>query len=190
MEMLNNLEPLLKTFWYVAIPVSLIFVIQSIMSLVGAHAGESMDTDFAPHTDGDTEHDGFHFFSFRNLINFLLGFSWSGISFYQLISNQFALIGIALLVGAIFVWVFFFIITQLQRLAEDNSFQLIDTLYKEVEVYLKIPSKRKGMGKILVSVKGSIHELEAMTEEEEIPSGAKAKVVAIENNKLIIVKPL
>jgi preprotein translocase subunit YajC len=190
MEMLNNLEPLLKTFWFVSIPTSLIFIVQSIMSIVGAHATEGFDANFDTHTDGHGDADGFHLFSFRNLINFLLGFGWTGISFYGLINNQYALIAVALIVGVIFVWLFFFIISQLQRLAEDNSFQIKDTLYKEAEVYLKIPAKRQGMGKVLISVKGAIHELEAMTDGEEIPSGAKATVTAIEDNQLLIVKPL
>ncbi len=190
MEILNNLEPLLKTFWYVAIPASLIFVIQSILALVGAHASEGLDADFDTHTDGDSDGDGFHLFSFRNFINFLLGFSWTGISFYGIINSQFMLIALALLVGAIFVWLFFIIISQLQRLAEDNSFQLIDTINKEAEVYLKIPAKKQGMGKILVSVKGAIHELEAATTGVEIPSGTAVIVTEIDSNQLIIVKPL
>ncbi len=190
MEMLNNLEPLLKTFWYVAIPTSLIFIVQSIMSLIGAHASEGFDTDFDTHTDGGGHGDGFHLFSFRNFVNFLLGFGWTGISFYGFIHNQYVLIGVAILIGVIFVWLFFFIISQLQRLAEDNSFQIMDTLYKEADIYLKIPAKRQGMGKVLISVNGAVHELEAMTDGEEIPSGTKAMVTAIEDNQLLIVKPL
>ena len=41
------------------------------------------------------------------LINFLLGFSWTGISFYQSIENKTILIGISVLVGILFVGVSF-----------------------------------------------------------------------------------
>jgi NfeD-like C-terminal, partner-binding len=186
MELLNQLEPLLRTFWYVAIPTSLIFLLQTILTFAGGHHGDG--GGFDAHTDG---HDGdaFHLFSFRNLINFLLGFSWTGISLYALVSSGIALIIIALGVGVGFVWLFFFIIKQLQRLAEDNSFQLTDTLGKEVEVYLKIPANRLGKGKVLVSARGAIHELEAMTDGPEIASNAKAKVVEIDGD-VLIVEPL
>ncbi len=178
--MLNDLEPLLRTFWYVAIPTSLIFLLQTIMTFAGGHHGDGFGGgDFDTHADGH-DGDGFQIFSFRNLINFLLGFSWTGISLYATVGNSIALIALAVLVGVGFVWMFFFMIKQLQRLSEDNSFQLESTIGKEVEVYLKIPAKRQGRGKVLVSVKGTTHELEALTDGEEIPSGGKAKVIGID----------
>ena len=48
MEMLENLSPLLKTFWFVAIPASLIFIIQTIMTFIGvAHADLVIPTSMA-----------------------------------------------------------------------------------------------------------------------------------------------
>jgi hypothetical protein len=67
---------------------------------------------------------------------------------------------------------FFVIIRQVQKLAEDNSFKIANTLNKSAEVYLTIPENKKGKGKILVSVNGAFHELEAMTENDRIPSGS------------------
>lgn len=185
MELLENLDPLLRTFWYVAIPTSLIFILQTIMTFAGAHHSDGMDAAFDTHSDGH-DGDGFHIFSFKNLINFLLGFSWTGISFYGLVGNGIGLILLALAVGVFFVWVFFFIIKQLQRLAEDNSFQLEDTLGNEVEVYLKIPAKGNGAGKVLASARGSMHELEAISDSAEIPSNAKARVVGVEGSILVV----
>jgi len=184
MEFLNQLEPLLRTFWYVAIPASLIFVLQTLMTLIGAGHSDSSDVGLEGHHFGDGT--DFQLFSFRNLINFLLGFGWAGISLYSTVGHPVGIVAIALTVGVFFVWLFFFIIKQLQRLTEDNSFQLSDTLNKEAEVYLKIPSKQQGTGKVLVSSRGAMHELEAMTEGDEIPTGAKVIVVAVENNVLIV----
>jgi hypothetical protein len=181
MELLNQLEPLLRTFWYVAIPSSLIFLLQTIMTFAGGHHGDGLDGSFDSH-DGGHDGDGFQIFSFRNLINFLLGFSWTGISLNATIGNNYALIAVAVLVGVGFVWMFFFMIKQLQRLSEDNTFKLEETIGKAAEVYLKIPANRQGRGKVLVSVKGSTHELEAMTDGPEIPSGGKGKVVAIDQD--------
>lgn len=186
MELLNQLEPLLRTFWYVAIPSSLIFLLQTILTFAGGHHGDGFGGgDFDTHAGGH-DGDGFHVFSFRNLINFLLGFSWTGISLYALVSNSILLVLLSLAVGVGFVWLFFFLIKQLQRLAEDNTFQLTDTLGKEVEVYLKIPANRQGKGKVLVSARGAIHELEAMTDGPEIPSNAKAWITGVEGEYLIV----
>ena len=83
MEILENLDILLKTFWFVAIPTSLIFIIQTIMTFMGTDSSDGIQADF----DGDLNGADapFQLFSLRNLINFLLGFSWTGISFYTTI---------------------------------------------------------------------------------------------------------
>ena len=81
-------------------------------------------------------------FTLRNLINFLLGFSWTGISFYQSVENKTILIGISVLVGLLFVGVFFFLIKQILKLSEDNSFKIENTINKTAEVYLTISEKK------------------------------------------------
>ncbi|WP_183044545.1 NfeD family protein [Flavobacterium johnsoniae] len=183
MELLESLPTLLKSFWYIAIPTSLIFLIQTIITFSGLDVADGFDTDF--HADA---HDGdFQLFSLRNLINFLLGFSWTGISFYSTIGEHtWFLIILSLVVGVLFVLLFFFVIKQVQKLAEDNSFKITNTLNKTAEVYLTIPENKTGKGKIMISVNGAFHELEAMTEQSKIPSGTVVKVIKIENNILIV----
>jgi hypothetical protein len=120
----------------------------------------------------------------------LLGFSWAGISFYNSISSPALLIGLALLVGMGFLFVFFLIIKQVQKLAEDNSFKLTNTINKSAEVYLTIPGHKSGKGKVMISVNGAFHELQAMTENEPIQTGAVVKVVKIINGDILIVEPI
>lgn len=189
MEILENLDPLLQTFWYVAIPSTLVFTIQTIMTFLGVDSTDGLEADFnGDLEDGDT---AFQVFSLRNLINFLLGFSWTGISFYKTISNPLLLIILAVVVGCLFVFLFFIIIKQVQKLEENNTFQLQNTLNQSAEVYLTIPENKKGKGKIMISIHGAFHELEAMTEHhEKIVSGSLVKVIAIENNNILIVQPI
>lgn len=186
--MFENLDPLLRIFWFVALPTSLIFVIQTIMTFVGVDATDGLEADF----DGDISHSDapFQLFSLRNLINFLLGFSWTGISSFNTIDNKPLLIGISVLVGAVFVYFFFIIIKQVQKLAEDNTFKIDNTLHKTAEVYLAIPERKSGKGKVMISVKGTFHELDAMTEFEKIPSHTMVKVVKIINGNVLIVETL
>ncbi len=184
MEMLENLEPLLKSFWYVAIGASTIFAIQTVTTFIGADSSADFDGDV-----GSTE-TPFELFSLRNLINFLLGFSWTGISFYTTIENKASLIIASLAIGLLFLYLFFIIIKQVQKLAQDNSFKIANTLNKTAEVYLTIPENKKGKGKIMISVNGAFHELEAMTENNTIPSGSVVKVVRIENNNILIVETI
>ena len=60
---------------------------------------------------------------------------------------------------------------------------------KTAQVYLHIPANKSGSGKVQLSVNGSFHELEAMTEEaEKINSGENVKVEKIENQVLFVEK--
>lgn len=186
MEILENLDPLLKTFWFIAIPSSFIFIIQAIMTFSGVDSMDGIDADF----DGNLQSTDapFQLFSFRNLINFLLGFSWTGISFYTTIKSGLLLIVLSLSIGILFIYLFFILIKQIQRLSEDNSFKISNTLNRTAEVYLSIPEKKSGKGKIIISVNGAFHELDAMTENDRISSNTLVKVVKIETNSVLIVE--
>jgi hypothetical protein len=80
----------------------------------------------------------------------------------------------------------FFLIKQILKLSE-NSFKIESTLHKTAQVYLTIPEAKSGKGKVLISINGAIHELDAMTlSTEKLPS--TVKVVAVESNLLIVEK--
>ncbi|GBU08560.1 hypothetical protein AwDysgo_18910 [Bacteroidales bacterium] len=186
MEVFESMPVFLRTFWFVAIPTSLVFIVQTILTFVGTDATDGLDANFEGDLSGGDS--PFQLFSLRNMINFLLGFSWSGISFYNSIESSSLLIGLSFLIGLVFFLLFFFLMQQVQKLSEDNTFKFSETINKTAEVYLTIPEAKSGKGKILISVKGSIHELDAMTEQERIPTGALVKVLKIENNTMLIVE--
>jgi len=184
MEFLEGLDPLLKSYWYIALPVSLFFLLQTIMTFIGLSGGET-DIDSE---SGDTDLP-FEIFTLRNLINFLLGFSWTGISLYDSIENKLILILISVVVGILFIGLFFILIKQILKLGEDNSFKFENTINQTATVYLTIPESKSGVGKVQISVKGSFHELQAMTEaSEKITTGSVVKIKNVENNILIVEK--
>ena len=187
MNFLEHYEPLLKAFWYIALPVSIFFLLQTVMTFIGL-SGTSADV--AIDTDGGDSGDlPFDLFTLRNLVNFLLGFSWTGISLYNKFENKAVLIAIAIVIGITFVGLFFVLIKQILKLSEDNSFKIEETLHKTADVYLTIPESKSGKGKIQISVKGSVHELDAMTQQlEKIPSGSVVKVIAVDSGVLIVEK--
>ena len=189
MEFLQTLDPLLKTLWFIALPVSLIFLIQVIMTFIGMDATDGIHADFAGDMDA-SDHGSFQLFSFRNLINFLLSFSWSGITLYNTIGNTTVLILLAFLIGSSFVALFFFVMRALHKMSEDNTFKLSNAVGKTGSVYISIPAQKKGTGKIQVSVNGAIHEIDAITEHEKIDSGTMVRVNEIINNNILVVEKL
>ena len=190
MELFNSLEPLQKYFWIIACCASLIFIIQTIMTFVGL--GTDADVDAGP-MDGavDTVEDGelSGVFSFRNLINFLLGYGWAGALLFGSIDKRWLLQIIAIGVGLLFVLAFVFMFRQVMKLSHDGSFQMKEAVGLKADVYLRIPAARSGRGKVQVSVKGSIHEIDAVTDsKEEIPTGGQVKIVDALGNDLLLVE--
>jgi len=181
-EFLENLDSLHQGFWYIALGSGLFFLIQTVLTFIG--------TDHSADLDGDVSHDTpFQLFSLRNLINFLLGFGWGGVAFYNSIESKGLLIFVSIVIGIGFVVLFFFLIIQILKLTEDNTFKQDDLIGKVGEVYLTIPSKMSGKGKIIISLNGTSHELQAMTESEEnIPSNYSVRVIYIYDKTLIVAK--
>lgn len=186
LDFLDSMDSLQQAFWWLAIVVSLIFIIQTILTLIGSDASDGVNADFDGNLDfADAP---FQLFSFRNLINFLLGFGWTGVAFYDTIANHTLLIGLATIVGSVFLLLYFVIIKQILKLSEDNTFDLRQTIGKNANVYLTIPANKTGTGKVIVSHKGTSHELLAMTLGDSVLTGGLVEIVGVENALLIVEK--
>ena len=186
LDFLEGMDSLQQSFWWIAIVASLIFIVQTILTLIGGDSSDGIDADF----DGDLDHADapFQLFSFRNLINFLLGFGWTGIAFYESLSSKILLIVIATIVGLIFILLYFVLIKQILKLSENNTFDIQKLLGKTGEVYLQIPAEKNGKGKVLISLNGSNHELAAISEKDPITTGNLVKVIRIEDKILVVEK--
>ncbi len=189
-ELFNSLEPLQKFFWTIACCASLVFIIQTIMTFIGL--GTDADVDAGP-MDGsvDSMEDGAlsGVFSFRNLINFLLGYGWAGVLLFDDIEKRWLLQLLAIAVGLLFVMAFVFMFRQVMKLSHDGSFKMSETVGLKADVYLRIPAARSGRGKVQISVKGSVHEIDAVTDNDaEIPTGGQVEIVEVLGDDLLLVK--
>ena len=190
MDLFNSLEPLQKFFWVIALCASLVFLIQTIMTFVGL--GTDADVDAGPMDSSiDSMEDGSlsGVFSFRNLINFLLGYGWAGALLFSSIEKGWLLQVVAIAVGLVFVLAFVFMFRQVMKLSHDGSFKMSEAVGLKADVYLRIPASRSGRGKVQVSVKGSVHEVDAMTDRnDEVATGAQVKIVKVLGDDLLLVE--
>lgn len=190
MNFFDSLEPMQRFFWIIAICASLVFIIQTIMTFVGL--GTDADVDAGP-MDGsvDSVEDGSlsGVFSFRNLINFLLGYGWAGVLLFDSIEKGLLLQLVAIAVGLLFVMAFVLMFRQVMKLSHDGSFKMNEAVGLKADVYLRIPAARSGRGKVQVSVKGSVHEIDAVTDRaEEIPTGGQVEILEVLGDDLLLVK--
>lgn len=184
-----SLAPTLQVFWGCALISTFVFVIQAVLTIIGMDSAEiNMDVDF----DGDTMDagGGMSLFTIRSLVNFFVGFGWAGISFYNSISNVFLLYVVSLIVGCAFGYMYIFLRKRLMRLESNGAMDINESLGKEADVYLRIPAEGKGSGKVQISLGGSVFELPAVTNQEDIPSGKRVKVVEVIDGKTLRVELL
>ena len=185
----NSLEPALKVYWGIAIFASVIFVIQTVMSFVGISDVDT-DVDVDANVDGLDDAGAMHLLSIRNIVYFLLGLGWAGVSLWGTIANRLVLAIIAIVVGCLFVAIFLFLFRQMMKLQHNGAFDINDAVGKTVDVYLRIPASGQGIGKVQVSFNGSVQEIDARTDGDTlIPSGAKVRVIEVLNNRVLLVEP-
>ncbi len=177
------METLLQVFWVIALVASIVFVIQFVLTLVGMDHSD-IDVDF----DGDGTMDlgdGMNLFTIKNLFGFFVGFGWAGVCLYDSISSDFVRIFIALVVGVLFVMMFVVIYKQTRKMDRNGAFDINDCVGKTASVYLRIPAGGEGKGKVQISINGSVQEIDALTDEDAIPSGQNVKIVEVVDSETL-----
>lgn len=175
-------------YLYVAIPASLILVIQTVMTIFGL-SGE-VDADFD--ADGDVDITGashMTIFSVRNIVAFFTFFGWSGL---WLISKNIPVVltlFFSIVIGLIFVMISMSMFLLISKMQSNGTLNFDNALDHVGEVYIPIPPNRQGVGKVMIAVQGSLKELEAITDEATvIKTGSKIKVVAIFGTNQLLVE--
>ncbi len=212
----SGLNGTMQVFWACAIAATIVFIIQNLLMLLGIGDMDSdvdadVGTDFDVHTDFDTSavdadtdlstghagHEGtlgsagiFSLLTLRNFINFFLGFGWGGISFAPVIQNKGLLVFVAFLCGLLFVAVFLLMFKAIMRLETNGAFRISDCVGQTASVYLRIPAAHAGAGKIQISINGSVHELNAFTDGDFLPTGSRVRVVKVIDAGSLLVEKL
>jgi len=209
----SSLDTTMQIFWACALAASVVFVIQNALMLMGIGGMDSdvdadVGTDFDVHTDldasdadldlssGHSGHEGtlgsagiFSLFTLRNFINFFLGFGWGGISLAPAVQNKVLLVFLSFLIGLLFVAVFALMFRLMLKLEKSGNFSIQDCVGETASVYLRIPAARSAAGKIQISINGSVHELNAFTDGDFLPTGSRVKVTkVIDSGSLLVEK--
>ncbi len=70
-----------KVYWVIAIPSTVLLVVQIIMTFMGSE-GDDIDSDMDTELDhGDA---GWQFFTYKNTLGFFTVFSWTGLGFLKM----------------------------------------------------------------------------------------------------------
>lgn len=186
----GSLDPFMQTLWGIAIAASAVFIIQSIMTFVGMDSETNFDGDF----DGDMSADGagestpFQLFTFRNLINFMLGFSWTAIALRASTESTSLMLVGGVVVGVLLVCAVMYLFKWMSGMQQSGTIEPEALVGCKGSVYLTIPAGRTGEGKVQITVRGAIREYNAMTEGDRLPNEAPIRVVAVLNGHTVLVE--
>lgn len=193
----NSLSTVMQILWGITLSATLIFVIQTIMTFMGLGGDGGIDTDFDASGNidlggGDGSFDAdpsMNLLTFRNFINFCLGFGWTAVLIHDDVKSKFLVLLIAVIVGVALVaavmWMFKWLSGMQQNGAIDVHTAAVGC---EGKVYLTIPGERKGEGKIQITINNSIREYDALTEGDTILTGTPIKVTGVINDHTLLVE--
>ena len=189
-----SLSVIMKILWGVTLTASLIFVIQSIMTFIGADAGEGgidadIDTGFESDAADATVEGGTNLYTFRNFVNFILGFGWSAILLQDSITSVPVLIFVSVLIGIALVAAVMYLFKWLSTMQQSGNINLQKSAAGcEGKVYLTIPAARSGAGKVQITINGAVREYDAVTENDApLKTGVSIRVVdAVDANTLLV----
>jgi hypothetical protein len=178
----SELSTIEQVYWGFALPATLIFIVLLVITIF---TGGDDHTDAGDDIDGG---EGFQFITFKNLVGFFSVFGWAGLSALDLgVETNLSLI-IAFVSGLMMMFIMAAIFYGLSRLTQSGTLRVGSAIGSFGEVYLVIPAKRNGVGKVQIKIQGSLREMEAMTDDEaEITRSRIVKVTDVINGEILIV---
>lgn len=186
----TSLSTAMQVLWAITLSASLIFVIQTVMTFLGL--GDH-DADFDLDTsDGSFDADpSMNLLTFRNLVNFCLGFGWTAVLMHEKIQSNALLIIVSVIVGILLVTVVMWIFKWLSGMQETGNIDVHKSAVGcEGKVYLTIPGERKGEGKVQITINNAVREYDAVTAGKTIPTGKAIKVTEVINDYTLLVEEL
>ena len=204
MEFWASLSIYMKVIWSIALVSSLIFIIQTVMTFIGADTGGDVDVDAggidAPGFDTDVDMSGvdaaagtagMNLYTFRNFVNFFLGFGWTAVILNDKIKSTGLVLLISVAVGVILVVLVMYLLKWLYSMQQSGNINV----YKSAvgctgTVYLTIPGERGGEGKVQITINSAVREYNALTDGDTLPTGTPIKVSEVINQSTLLVEPL
>lgn len=186
----TSLSTAIQVLWAVTLSASLIFVIQTVMTFLGL--GDH-DADFDMDTsDGSFDADpSMNLLTFRNLVNFCLGFGWTAVLMHEKIESNALLIIVSVIVGILLVAIVMWIFKWLSEMQQTGNIDVHKSAVGcEGKVYLTIPGERKGEGKVQITINNAVREYDAVTDGETIKTGTAIKVTEVINDYTLLVEEL
>lgn len=172
------------------------FLLRVAMLLLGAghDAGFDMHGDIG-HVGGeahvDTHADSTHSFqilTIQGIAAFLMGFGWGALAGYRGMEwHPAASIGLGSATGIGMAYLLGVVMKGMADLQTSGTISIQSTLGLEGDVYLTVPGESRGSGQVRVNIDRRQRIYNAISPEDELPSGTRIRVVKVNQDNTLTV---
>ena len=212
-EWWDTLPMIQQIFYLIAIPSTIILLLQTALLLFGLGDGHDTDHDFGhdlshdgdtgfgtdahgdfapehdmPHDNGAAHESGLRILTIRGIVAFLAMFGWMGVASLDMGAGTVASFVLAFLAGTAALVLVALFFRASMKLQQSGNLDLANAVGLIGEVYLTIPEG--GHGKVTLIVQERYMELDATCPERTVKTGEQVKVTAVNQSNTLVVSPL
>lgn len=189
-EWWNQLITAQQVFALIAIPATLVLLIQTVLLLVGLGGGEAdLDGDEGALSEGVS--DGLVLFSVRGIVSMLTVMGWSAVALLETRLAPWLAVMIAVILGLLTLVGMAYLMRAVARLQASGNLDVENAVGKVARVYIPIPPKGKGTGKVTLTLQETYSEFSAITAApERLATGTYVRVVAVDGAGTLVVEPV
>lgn len=183
----TELELIQQIFALIAIPSTLIMVIQTVMLVIGMDNEADMDIDDVPETMGD----GLTLFSVRGIVTMLAVMGWCAVALVDSEMSDVLSVIISVVLGFLALVGMAYLMRAVYRLQASGNMDVGNAVGKVAQVYIPIAADAEKTGKVTMTLHGKYCEFDALTTASEtLKTGSYVRVVAVDGAGVLVVEPI
>lgn len=187
-EWYNGLSVFEQIYFWIALIASVFLIVQIVLLCFSSFGGDAdLDGDGEIDVDMDS---GVSLFTTKSLTAFLSIGGWAGLLTCSAVADnlQWLSIIIALVAGGAAWAGVYFALRGIAKMQCNGALQTEKLVGQRATVYVSIPQKRSGRGKITLEAQGKYTELDAVTDGDRIAVDEVVEIIATQNECTVVKK--
>ena len=183
----NSLSALEKTYFIIACIASVFLIIQILFMIFGGDGEIDGDVDVDGDGSIDASDSGITPFTVKGIVAFFAIGGWTGLLMLSYNVNVAVSVIVSIVAGAIALLAVWLILRSILKLQDSGTMIMDKMIGQTATVYVSIPSKRSGRGKVTMTAQGKFTELDAVSDEEERIAVDETVVIVEVNGDCLVV---
>ena len=187
----NELDLIQQIFALIALPSTVLIIIQTVLLLIGIGGESDTDVDVDDVDGIDLPDDGLAIFSIRGILSMLCITCWVAVALLETTLPAGVSIAIAIVCGIVTLIGMAYLMRAVNRLQSSGNIDVGNCIGKIGEVYIPVPAAGAGSGKINLTVQEKFCEFTAITtSSDQLKTGSYVRVVAVNEAGVLVVEPI